>query len=370
MAAQYRPEAPTNPSRINAFVYESREFDESPYVRATIEQTGAVLHRISVDGKSVWDALPQVLWHHDEPVHSATAVVGYEVFRQMAAADIRVALSGQGADETLGGYDSYFASLWLALASRGKLGRAWRSIREYSEVRGGSPLGRFVNTLERAAKRQMRRFAPYRDLVHRRRGREFARDADWFADDVRLAAAPPWAVAGAQPLQQELLASTTVAPLPLYLRIEDRNSMAHSVEARLPFLDHRLVTFAFNLPEEWKVRGALNKYVLREAMKGRIPENVRTRSDKMGFPTPVDEWFRDELYEPTQDLLGSQAVRERGLLQVNRVRADLEAHHRGELQVGARLFRVVQLEQWFDGIGQRSIDVPSTASNRAVASTR
>ena len=96
-------------------------------------------------------------------------------------------------------------------------------------------------------------------------------------------------------------------PLPIYLRIEDRNSMAHSVEARVPFLDHRLVSFVLGLPVDWKLRGPWNKFVLREAMRGRIPESVRSRVDKMGFPTPAGKWFADMLYEPILDFAAQPA---------------------------------------------------------------
>jgi asparagine synthase (glutamine-hydrolysing) len=359
---------PAGAARIDAFAYESSAFDESPYIRATTAQTNAVLHRIPMTGMAVWDALPRVLWFHDEPIHSATAVVGYEVFRHVADAGIKVVLSGQGADETLAGYDSYFASSWLSLVADARFASAWRNMDEYSGAHGGRVLPRFLNTVERAAKRGLRRLSPYRDLVQRQRARESARDAHWFTVDVRSAASGSWMTGGGQPLGPELLASTTVAPLPLYLRIEDRNSMAHSVEARLPFLDHRLVSFAFQLPDDWKIRGAWNKYVLREAMKGRIPESVRTRSDKMGFPTPVDDWFRNELYGPTQDLLASQATRERGLVRVDLVRADLERHRRGEVQIGAKLFSVVQMEQWLSGIGQPLAEEVRPAMDSAVAS--
>src|SRR5205814_6163936 len=91
---------------------------------------------------------------------------------------------------------------------------------------------------------------------------------------------------GPADLNGALAFTQRVAPLPLYLRLEDRNSMAFSIEARLPFLDYRLAEFAYALPDEWKVRGPWNKYVLREAMAVRIPENVRIRTDKMVFPVP------------------------------------------------------------------------------------
>jgi asparagine synthase (glutamine-hydrolysing) len=87
--------------------------------------------------------------------------------------------------------------------------------------------------------------------------------------------------------------------------------------------------------------------VLREAMRNRIPEIVRTRVDKMGFPTPDNEWFRRELYEPMQDLLASRSTTERGLYRTDVIRADLERHRRGELSIGRALFNVAQLELWF-----------------------
>jgi asparagine synthase (glutamine-hydrolysing) len=136
-------------------------------------------------------------------------------------------------------------------------------------------------------------------------------------------------------------------PLPLYLRIEDRNSMAHSVEVRLPYLDYRLVSLILNLPAEWKLRGPWTKFVLREGMRGRIPEAVRCRVDKMGFPVPTSKWLRAELFEPMMDVLGSQAARERGLYNTGEIRRDAERFRRGELQVSSKLFDVTQTELWF-----------------------
>ena len=132
----------------------------------------------------------------------------------------------------------------------------------------------------------------------------------------------------------------------MYLRIEDRNSMAHSVEARLPFLDYRLVSLVFQMSSRWKLRGPWNKYVLREAMRGRIPEVVRARADKMGFPTSVNDWFRGAFYDALQDTLAGQAARTRGIYNIAAIRADLERHRRGEINIGAELFDLAQFERW------------------------
>jgi asparagine synthase (glutamine-hydrolysing) len=122
--------------------------------------------------------------------------------------------------------------------------------------------------------------------------------------------------------------------------------MAHSIEVRLPFLDYRLVTLAFRLDAHWKLDGPYTKRLLRDAMRGQIPEIVRTQLRKLGFPTPIDHWFRDALYEPLRDVLGSRVVRESGLWNLATVDRALEQHRRGEAQLGNQLFDVAQLCLW------------------------
>jgi asparagine synthase (glutamine-hydrolysing) len=148
-------------------------------------------------------------------------------------------------------------------------------------------------------------------------------------------------------LDSSLRLSVERMPLPLYLRVEDRNSMAHSVEARVPFLDYRIVSMLFQVLPHWKIHGPWNKYLLREAMRGAIPESVRTRPDKMGFAVPGARWFRTTLYEPMQDLLSSESTRNRGLYNVAAIRRDLDRHRDGLADVTDALFAVAQLESWF-----------------------
>src|SRR4029079_2778837 len=104
--------------------------------------------------------------------------------------------------------------------------------------------------------------------------------------------------------------------------------MAHSVEVRLPFLDHRLVSLAFSLGPEWKIRGPWNKYVLRQAMRGRIPESVRNRVDKMGFPTNASAWLRGPLYERVREVVHDSTFRHNPLFVAGEVATSLAAHCR------------------------------------------
>jgi asparagine synthase (glutamine-hydrolysing) len=356
-----------NPAGLDAFAFMTKAFDESPYIDATVQQTGAQFYPIALTGRDIWDALPRVLWYQDEPIHSATAVAGYEVYRHAAAADVAVVFCGQGADETIGGYDSFFNDLWRTLVRRGQLADAWTDIRGYTGLQGGSAILRFLSAAERVAKRQLGTFQAYRMLAHQRHARRMAEAARWFDIDPNAPVAPASTAVNTADLDAAMREAVEIAPLPLYLRIEDRNSMAHSIEARLPFLDHRLVSLAFRLPLEWRLRAGWNKYVLREAMRGRIPEIVRARVDKMGFPTPVDDWFRGELYEPMQDLLASQSVRQRGIVRSDVVRADLERHRRGEITIGSLLFNVAQMERWWDAMQQEQ---PPVVAARRRASAR
>ena len=122
--------------------------------------------------------------------------------------------------------------------------------------------------------------------------------------------------------------------------------MAHATEVRLPFLDYRLVALAFRLGAEWKLNDGVGKHILRSSMRGRIPEVVRARRVKYGFPVPVERWFRDDLYEPMRDLLASREFRESGVWNATLVERELERHRRGEISVGHRLFDVAQFSMW------------------------
>ncbi|MCS6316410.1 MAG: hypothetical protein H8K05_01230, partial [Nitrospira sp.] len=198
---------------------------------------------------------------------------------------------------------------------------------------------------------EMYKVGAYRTWAQARRQARL-RQNPWFSEDLTRYFIDEYPSPVEMTLSHVLKQSVVSAPLPLYLRIEDRNSMAHSVEARLPFLDYRLVSFVSALSDDWKVRGPWNKYVLREGMRGRIPESVRTRVDKMGFPTASKKWFAHDLYEPLRDILGSQAVRERGIYNAGALINDLERHRRGEVDLANRLFHVAEFEILSDLVSQ------------------
>jgi asparagine synthase (glutamine-hydrolysing) len=123
--------------------------------------------------------------------------------------------------------------------------------------------------------------------------------------------------------------------------------MAHSIEARVPFLDYRLVEFIFSLPMNQIIRNGTTKVILRETMEGIIPESVRTRLDKMGFATPEDVWFREVLRDQVFEILDSRSFAERGYFDVEEVKKTFYRHCRGEINSSSTVWRWVNLEMWF-----------------------
>jgi asparagine synthase (glutamine-hydrolysing) len=124
-------------------------------------------------------------------------------------------------------------------------------------------------------------------------------------------------------------------------------SMAFSLESRTPFLDHRLVEYSVSLPADLRLRRGLSKWILREAMKGVLPESVRLRPDKKGFAAPTALWLRGVLKEPVRQVFASRRFMERGYLNGDVVLSEFEAHCRGEKNLFGKIWSWLNLELWF-----------------------
>jgi asparagine synthase (glutamine-hydrolysing) len=334
--------------KLKAFSYADTEYDESQYIDATLARTGIELVTLKTDANRVWEDLPRMLRYQDEPVHSLTAVVGFQLMQLTQEHGIRVILNGQGADETLGGYPSYFRDGWVTLLKEGGLLPAWREVGRYALTTGGIRRALFIKLLRHVMQTHMRALPQYRRLA-KQRYRARLKNVSWVNPALALSASDIPESDGAD-LRSTLLQSVEMSPLPLYLRVEDRNSMAHSIETRLPFLDYRLVSLAFSLERQWKLNGSLNKFVLREAMRGRIPELVRARQDKMGFPTAATRWFRNELYPKIREVfidLGGAAT---DYLHRQTLLDHLEQHRTGQANHAEPLFRAMQFLLWKDSL--------------------
>jgi asparagine synthase (glutamine-hydrolysing) len=331
-----------------AFCYHEPAFDERTFIDDTLTQTGALLRRTSLTPAAMWESLPEVLRFQDEPIHSGAPIAGFHLMKLASINGVKVVLNGQGADETFAGYTNYFDDYWYTLLRAARVGRAWHEIRAYAAGRATTSAGiLFLTALSRLFHRQLRRFSPYRRFWRWRRVRHVV-DQRWFTPSLIGHVDASDAGTEDPDLNTVLRRSVERTPLPHYLRMEDRNSMAHGVEARLPFMDYRLVSLAFRVPADRKVQGVWNKALLRSSLRGRIPESVRTRVEKMGFPTSLHTWVTGELAEPLRDILASRAARERGIYNTEELLRPLQNHHRVDPWDALRLFSVAQFELWHE----------------------
>jgi asparagine synthase (glutamine-hydrolysing) len=147
-------------------------------------------------------------------------------------------------------------------------------------------------------------------------------------------------------LAQELYDSIYISPLPGLLHIDDRNSMANSVESRPPLLDHRLVEFVWSLPYDIKMKDGFTKNILREAMKGKLPESVRMRRDKMGFVTPAKFWFRTGMKDYLYGVFDSGEFKKRGIFDTGEVKKALNSHFEGKNDYSFTIWSWLNLELW------------------------
>jgi asparagine synthase (glutamine-hydrolysing) len=345
-------------SRFYAFTFQADSFDERSYIAETVKQTGVELVPYCPNGKEIWNQFERMLWFQDEPVHSLVAVITFELSRLAAERGVKVILNGGGADEYLGGYLDFFESHWQDVIRSQGPRAAWEEIKAYTRLHGGAAGPRMMQALRLFVKSPLGSLRPYRRL-HRWKHERTLRAHPWFTEDL-FALLPVqdngWSELS---LPTALQYAVSQAPLPFYLRMEDRNSMAHSTEARMPFLDYRLVSLAAQLSNEWKTRGGWNKFLLRESMRGRIPERVRARPEKWGFPIPTRHWVAHELGEPIQDVLSSQAAKERGIYRMNTIWRDLELHQSGCKDVSSDILKLVQLELWSQSVNRFAHSVPS-----------
>jgi asparagine synthase (glutamine-hydrolysing) len=273
--------------RAYGYVAADARFSEKRYMDAVANATGVEMSYVECSDHRFLDTIPHVIAAQDEPFGSASIAVQYLVFERARQTGVTVMLDGQGADEVLGGYHHLLAGLAQHFLTTRQLLRYLRLRRRYAAETGASFPIADRTAAAAIAPDGLRRFAlrARSALGGGMRAAALApAELGVLTAALRDAAQPD---AGAwrptEDLNDVLESYVRSLSLPALLRYEDRNSMAHSIEARVPFLDHRLVEFAFSLPDHLKINGARTKHVLREAMAGVLPESVRTRKDKLGF---------------------------------------------------------------------------------------
>jgi len=269
----------TRNETIHAFTsrFDIPEVDESEYVRMVGEMYPNVKnHYCSITENNFLNEFEKVLWHQDEPFGSMSILSQWEVMKLAKANNVTVLLDGQGGDELLGGYRKFYAFFL-----REKLQK-----REFGSF--------FKNAAGLLASREFNFFN--KEGILRYLGIR-GKSKDFFSPELEaLPLLSNIGLGGSDSYKSRSLQDIEQYSYPPLLRYEDRNSMAFSIETRVPFMDYRLVDFLFSLPIDYLIHDGFTKVILRESLKGVLPEKIRTRKSKLGFASPQKTWMASTLY--------------------------------------------------------------------------
>ncbi len=337
--------ASSTPIRTFAIGFEEAGFDELGYAREVARRYGTDHHEYVVTPKAL-EVLPKLVWHFDEPFADSSAIPTYYV-SQITRQHVTVALSGDGGDENFAGYRRYARALELWTRGSGIVGLLRPLIALTARVLPVGAPGQAYASLLAA-----RGVAQYFHLVTYERAETLRRllSEDWRM--VAESSADPTAFAR---LEQELGSPDYVSALQqidmqTYLPDDilakvDRVSMAVSLEARVPLLDHVLMEYAATIPSSLKLRAGTGKYLLKQAMAGYLPDGILQRR-KMGFGVPMAAWLRGDLRDYARDLLLSKTCRDRGMFRASEVERLLRIHDSGRRDCSARLWALLCFELW------------------------
>ncbi len=294
-------------------------YDESGYAEEACRNAGIALHQIRITAADFRDNLEKVIYHLDAPVAGPGAFPQY-IVSQLAARHVKVVLGGQGGDEIFGGYARYLIA-YLEQALK-------------ASIEGTQNNGNFVVTPESIIP-DLTVLQEYKPLIRQQfatglfgppderyfrlidRSADMANEVDWSALDREGVFARFQSIFNSERnVRKEAYFDSMThfdfkCLLPALLQVEDRMSMAHGLDSRVPLLDHSVVELAATIPADIKFKGGQMKHFIKSTFEADLPTSLMQRRDKMGFPVPLKEWFSGELHGMVEDIFQTQKSRHR-----------------------------------------------------------
>jgi asparagine synthase (glutamine-hydrolysing) len=334
-----------------------KRFDEAAYAKAVSEHLRTDHTELYLTSKEVLDTVPLMPQVYDEPFADSSQIPTYLVAK-LARAQVTVSLSGDGGDELFAGYGRYARALRLWRTMRavpvsirnsvsaavtavpvGAWNRIGRALPDrYTDGRFGdrlhkAMLGARLNSFDAVYQHLLSLWSNPSELL-------LTRDAG------AAAGVPPQAAALPVAALERMMKWDFLRYLPDDILVKvDRATMAVSLEGRMPLLDHRLVEFAWRLPEQLKVKDGQTKWLLRQVLYRYVPRRLIDRP-KMGFAVPVDSWLRTDLRSWAADLLSHEALRREGIFDADAVQAHWQQHLSGERSWAAQLWTILMFQAW------------------------
>lgn len=312
-------------------------YDESEYINEVIQDTNAKYQYIKPDPADIFDTVDEMLEYHDEPICTVTWYSLYLIVKNMKDAQVPVVLNGHGGDELLAGYWEHYQYNFYDLKQDSQLQheiKNWHQNhnRDMSEI---SRVEKIIDNVVNKRQLEIEKFPDYSYVFNGDMQKQYNLNIDIEG------------ISTSSHLTNKMYKELFYETVPASLRAEDRNTMAHSIESRSPFLDYRLIEYSYNLDNKYKIRDGIGKWILRESMKGILPEKVRTRKDKAGFIAPADEWFRTINKDQILEMLTSKEFEEIGVFDLKALHKIYQEHLSGEKNHQMFLWQLINVFLWY-----------------------
>jgi len=342
-----------NPVKTFSIGFEEKDFDELYYARMVSKHFATEHHEFIVKPNAI-EILPKLVWHYNEPFADSSAIPTFYV-ANMTKDHVKVVLTGDAGDENFAGYPRYLRSKWVALFSK---------IPERMRKNFLSPFLRMVAQFNWKGK-TLNRLAAYIESISSNQGRNYAEQVKIFNGEEKGSLYSPefnqalkridsfeyllgkFDEAGTDDLIEQLLYLDINTYLPEDLLVKmDIATMANSLEARVPFLDHQFMEFIASIPPYLKLKGTVTKYILKETFKEFLPEAIFKRK-KMGFGVPVSKWFRNDLKNYIFEVLLDSKTLNRGYFKRGKIERLLNDQITLRYDHSAKIWALLFLEMWF-----------------------
>lgn len=318
-------------------VFDDPAIDESPYIHEVIRHGDFEGYFTTPTVDDLLKDVVSLITHQEEPFGGTSIFAQWCVMKLTRSHNVKVLLDGQGGDELLGGYPFFFAYLFLEKLKKMDLSGLFYEIKSYRRHFREQDAFLMIILLLLPPSLKVKAMSRYfHSAIDRGFINRYSKDSVY-----------PSLMYSMTDLNRALYNRMKFS-LPQLLREEDKNSMSFSIEARLPFLDYRVVEFLFSLPSDFKLHNGLSKHILRESMKCILPEKIYRRTLKLGFPTPLEEWIRDDRFGRfMEDVIFSEASKKRGYYDMDMLRRVFEEHQGRRLDATQILWKIFNLEMWF-----------------------
>jgi asparagine synthase (glutamine-hydrolysing) len=341
----------TEPIKTFSVGFAEKEANELAFAQLVATQFKTEHHEIIISPQEFFAALPRLVWHEDEPVAFDSSIPLFFV-STLAQRHVKVVLTGEGSDEMLGGYARYrktllnlaFGKNYEALTPPALRGLVQKQIKHLPAAMQKKLTRSFLHLPSNIESLYFDNFAVF----------PRARQAKLLTCRTKeiIGELNPYAAAhdylrntDAQTTLDKLLYADMKTYLHELLMKQDQMSMAASIESRVPFLDHKLVEYTARLPERFKIRGKKTKWILREAMRGILPDEILTRR-KMGFPVPLGRWLRNEFRTVVDEYVLHERALGRGIFAPSSVREIVAEHDSGAINHAEKLWSLINFEIW------------------------